>query len=1437
MRVRHLQSNLAEKRLIHPGKLDSIRGLRLGVDAVYWLRSISSLKDPFADALGGVPPGIFGCVDKELDHFRRNDITPVFVFQGIAPSASHVMFNCRIEQHMELVWTLLVQGQRQEAEKYFAVSTSRINSDFVFFIFHHLRQRGFEVVQAPYFAGAQLTHFIQDGIVNTIFGPPGLLLYGPSDVIVYIDFQHHNMEWVGLEEVLNKWQINKDQFIDACMLAGTEYCLTYPYFNLLNSNSAQGSNSRCNVDVSVNVIKQAPLINWMQTFPSEEMKNDHIESYCVCKVLVQHSPVLSYTENRIMPLSNSGAQGPPLVPCDFEQIVGQRLPNSLYYLMLQGAISHKLPQALARGEWTDKSQPLVETAEYRNFVEDLQEYRRVALGLIARHLCGSFAKKEIVCKAFWDARKQGSGAPAKQRVITPATLTTVLRWRITTDALQVEMERQGVDRIDFKFCLQWHAHEYQTEGPLVQDFQKPGDPTCSDDPLSLSALIHFMILEHLGMIADDGDMTVLGNQLKDFPTHVQEPCLIALEMMKFGVLNGEPFESVPEMAFPEQVNYPKQPVEPWTKSVLLICRVTSLVPMRLRTEYWNADVDFDLAAFHSLVRLLKRTMRQLTEASLASVLLKDMNRVKLLPPGFMSASPPRVQSQDGSYTTANGDPLFSDALLPTFMLPRACMGIVCQFFLWYTGRPDRFLKDLHQQFPCCLQPREDLKLAFAFWEDLRLVIDAIAEPLGVEELQKDMEIASQMLRKQQERLDVKPEAPPLRRQKDWQQRQHQQYAPPEISPGGSSGARRHQDSSSSPMGMDDMAKDPAGKGQQRRPPEVNTWYEGALDGKAPDVDAPAAAAAAASRKKMAMPNQPQPQPQQGPVQPQTATPKNQQQQPVQSEGSNPGMPRQGFFAAPWEQQQEDGRQRTPMNPEARSPGGMNQPPQDGRPRTPLNAGGVNQQPQDGGQQFQQHSSKQMPQGQQPPQQQQQKVQQQHQQQQQTPQQMQQPPDMQQHQSKFPVDHQQHQQQQQHQQYQQHHQQQQQPQGHQQNRKGGGDGRQQGRGKGGKRGGAGGASGGDDGGKGGGSWSGNQNASGCYGGGGSNNNNSNNQYGGQQGQQQQQEPQSNFGGSGGGGGNCGGTGGQQYGRPDGNPGWGNCGGFSSRGPQQQGQQTPQQYSQSPTHGSLPSMDGRSDNQGAFKDDYGMHDSGSYNVGRGFSGGCNAPPEQSTGFAGPGGGGNYGCAGRQFSGGCSPGGGAQSHGGFSGGGCGGGCGNCGGCGGGYNSSNNQRQYSGGCNGTAPDGGSNSMMGNCGGGGGCGGCGGCGGYGNASRQFSGGCNDANSSYMNQQRFASGGGQDSYTSGMRQGSDGFNGPQDNYNTGPMGQFQGQSGNSPDGSSYSPQHFYPGGNGDGSSGANFNSGGYNQNRQQTGFGQGGHYQGGTGHSGPYHGESGHFMG
>jgi len=747
MRVRHLQTHLADQGLLNTGKLNELRNVHVGVDAVFWLRSIQALKDPFADALGGIPPGIFGFVDKELDAFKEYGITPLFVFQGVAPGPQHSMFVSRMDHQMDMAWTYLAQGEKSAAQKCFAVSTSRINGDFVYFIFHHLRNRGYECLQAPYFAGAQLAHFAEQGVIQTIFGPPGLLLYGVKSVVIHLNFPHQSFDWVDLDSVLTKWQLSWDEFVDACMLAGTEYCLTYPYLNL-NHFQPTANQGRFNFDAAVYIMKQAPLINWMQTFPTEEMKNDHVDGYCICKVLVQNSPVLHLQDHAIRPLGAcKPGSTPPPVPCDFASIMGQKLPPSLYYLMLHGVISHKLPQALAKGEWTDKSQPLVDTAEFRSLLADLQDYRQTALGLIAVHLHRGFQNKAILCKAFWEnaSIRQALGSetnlPAEARLIYPS-IQKGLRWNISKEAVLAEMNRQKVDKVDFKFCLTWHAREFENDGPLMQGITDNGPPSSSNDLNALAALVHFTVLEKLELISsEDGGATVLSDVLKETPKNLTEPCLTALELMKFGQLSGEPFDCAqPDRPFPKEVRYPIAPVAPKVKSMFILCRVMSLVPMRLKNVMWDADVDFDLAAFHALVRCLKRTLRQLVEAALANVLLKDLTRTKLLPRGFMCASPIR-----DSYPN-------TPSVLPTFMLPRACMGIVVKYFLDYKGDAASFKDDVQKKFLCCIQPIEDLKIAFFFWQDLRRCVEAIAEPLGAQELCEDMRNASQLLDAQKARL-------------------------------------------------------------------------------------------------------------------------------------------------------------------------------------------------------------------------------------------------------------------------------------------------------------------------------------------------------------------------------------------------------------------------------------------------------------------------------------------------------------------------------------------------------------------------------------------------------------------------------------------------------------------------------------------------------------
>ena len=56
----------------------------------------------------------------------------------------------------------------------------------------------------------------------------------------------------------------------------------YPYLNIEDSNQ-MGSSNQFQFEFALDFIKQMPLINWMQVFPSDDVRMDHIHGYCVSK--------------------------------------------------------------------------------------------------------------------------------------------------------------------------------------------------------------------------------------------------------------------------------------------------------------------------------------------------------------------------------------------------------------------------------------------------------------------------------------------------------------------------------------------------------------------------------------------------------------------------------------------------------------------------------------------------------------------------------------------------------------------------------------------------------------------------------------------------------------------------------------------------------------------------------------------------------------------------------------------------------------------------------------------------------------------------------------------------------------------------------------------------------------------------------------------------
>eukprot|EP00923_Selenidium_pygospionis_P038584 GHVN01067219.1.p2 GENE.GHVN01067219.1~~GHVN01067219.1.p2 ORF type:complete len:350 (-),score=41.68 GHVN01067219.1:378-1427(-) len=342
-------------------------------------------------------------------------------------------------------------------------------------------------------------------------------------------------------------------------------------------------------------------------------------------------------------------------------------------------------------EWMDSSTPTVDSTEYRELLVELQAYRCRALGLIASALHPDFQTQEIRFFRYNPKREPEMGQiPARETQFrgphpngakTP-DIKPGFAWSFNTEQIKVELERQGRKEVSLKFCLMWHAFAEQNGQSLIRQksmqTSDSGEPTYEmsepakclspaeyleiDSTEMLYALIHFMLLEATDYFTSSGYVTAMGAALMDTPELFEQDSFFALELVKNGFLFSEPLEAPRDRPFPEAILKKRAARlgDPEEKSTTYLSRVMSLVPMELKTELWQADVDFDLAAFHSVVKIFKRSLRQLSEAVIANLLLRDITKIKHLPKDYLNPLNPKI---------------------PSFMLPRNCLGVVLKFMM------------------------------------------------------------------------------------------------------------------------------------------------------------------------------------------------------------------------------------------------------------------------------------------------------------------------------------------------------------------------------------------------------------------------------------------------------------------------------------------------------------------------------------------------------------------------------------------------------------------------------------------------------------------------------------------------------------------------------------------------------------------------------------
>lgn len=155
--------------------------------------------------------------------------------------------------------------------------------------------------------------------------------------------------WMSKKTVLQDLHVSDDQFLDICLLAGFEYCNSFPPLNhsamsmgftFKGKKKKKGGDQMDeklmygHKDVHDLVKHHKTGFNTVQAYVDDPSvsKSHYVDMFCRARCVIKYHPVIT-DEGQVRPLNKEYA------PNDIHEFIGYRLPDELYYYLMRGLIS------------------------------------------------------------------------------------------------------------------------------------------------------------------------------------------------------------------------------------------------------------------------------------------------------------------------------------------------------------------------------------------------------------------------------------------------------------------------------------------------------------------------------------------------------------------------------------------------------------------------------------------------------------------------------------------------------------------------------------------------------------------------------------------------------------------------------------------------------------------------------------------------------------------------------------------------------------------------------------------------------------------------------------------------------------------------------------------------------------------------------------------
>jgi len=207
--------------------------------------------------------------------------------------------------------------------------------------------------------------------------------------------------------------LNHDQFIDSCLLAGSDLCDTFPPLdiNFTFKNALDLMKAHRTVDAIVAHFKENAAVK----------KSDYLEKYRKAKSAIRYHIILN-DEGKVEPMHLSEA------PKDIHVFIGERLPDEVYFYLSRGVMGPQVLDMLILQKIVED--PPLDNGDgddYRKFLEGLQGIRTQSLALLSQPLHRFWSARTIDVIYWYDETKPRRLAP---KDLLPTPYDTIMNWNV-----------------------------------------------------------------------------------------------------------------------------------------------------------------------------------------------------------------------------------------------------------------------------------------------------------------------------------------------------------------------------------------------------------------------------------------------------------------------------------------------------------------------------------------------------------------------------------------------------------------------------------------------------------------------------------------------------------------------------------------------------------------------------------------------------------------------------------------------------------------------------------------------------------------------------------------------------------------------------------------------------------------------------------------------